>query len=279
MSINNSLLNDVEKLFIKFFETYHHCCWYAYHSDYSLTDEFRELRYSFAFHDDDGLITDAQLDAYFEWENTYLKELNSFAKTKGYSISYKNYGRGQHEIYVSYDFSISKEDLLKECLGNAARFVETYTSANRYDFLEFMVRYGSQSLNSDTLRELKATFTNAIDYLETDVTPKAKKFRESFFEVREKVKGYDSEAWVSCSKTLKPLYYEEYQIAYAAYEKLLELNSNDEYARRISSFDNFHNFDEFYDDMVRGRNSESLISIQMIRQVCEKRIRELLEQQ
>lgn len=43
MSINNSLLNDVEKLFIKFFEAYHHCGWYAYHSDYSLTDEFREL--------------------------------------------------------------------------------------------------------------------------------------------------------------------------------------------------------------------------------------------
>lgn len=279
MSINNSLLNDVEKLFIKFFEAYHHCGWYAYHSDYSLTDEFRELRYSFALHDDDGLITDAQLDAYFQWETDYLKTLGAFAKTKGYSISYKNYGRGQREIYVSYDFSISKEDLLKECLGNAAKFVEIYTSANRYDFLEFMVRYGASALNSDTLRELKATFTNAIDYLEEDVTPKAKKFRESFFEVREKVKGYDSEAWVSCAKTLKPLYYEEYQIAYAAYEKLLELNSNDEYARRISNFDHFHNFDEFYDDMVRDRNSESLISIQMIRQVCEKRIRELLEQQ
>lgn len=274
MLINDSLLNDVESLFIKFFETYHRCCWYAYHSDYSLTDEFRDLRYCFTFHDDDCLISDAQHQAYYKWELDYLNELNSSVNAKGYSVSYKIYKEGSSGIYVSYDFSISKEALLKTCLGSFSQFVETYTTANRHSFLEFMVRYGASALNSDTLRELKTTFTNAIDYLEEDVTSKAKKFRESFFEVREKVKGYDSEAWVSCSKTLKPLYYEEYKIAYATYEKLLELDSNDEYARRISSFDNFHKFDEFYDDMVRGRNSESLISIQMIRQVCEKRIRE-----
>lgn len=279
MSINKSLLNDVENLFIKFFEAYHHCYWYAYHSDYSLTDEFYELRYCFVLHDDDRLITDTQIDAYFQREADYLKELNNFAKTKGYSISYKNFDRGPRGLYVDYDFSMSKEELLKECLGNAAQFVETYTSANRHAFLEFMVRYGINALDSDTLRELKATFTNAINYLETDVTPKAKNFRETFFDVQAKVKGYDSEAWVSCAKTLKPLYYEAYKVAYATYEKLLEVNPDDSYAKRLTNIEEFHNFDVFYDKMVQSPNSNSLISIQMIRQLCEQRIREFLEQQ
>lgn len=58
MSINNSLLNDVEKLFIKFFEMYNQCVWFAYSSEYSLTDDFRKLRYHFTLNNDNGLLDD-----------------------------------------------------------------------------------------------------------------------------------------------------------------------------------------------------------------------------
>ena len=128
-------------------------------------------------------------------------------------------------------------------------------------------------------KKLKTTFTNAIDYLEEDVLPKAKKFRESFLETQTKVKGHGSEAWVSCAKALKPSYYEAYKVAYAAYEKLSELNANDSYAKLLANTDEFHNFDEFYDRLVQSPNSNSFITIQVIRQLCEKRIQEFLEQQ
>ena len=91
-------------------------------------------------------------------------------------------------------------------------------------------------------------------------------------EVQAKVKGPGSEAWVSCAKALKPAYYEAYKVSYAAYEKLAELNPNDSYAKHLANTDEFHNFDVFYDKMVQSPNSNSLISIQMIRQLCEKRI-------
>lgn len=108
--------------------------------------------------------------------------------------------------------------------------------------------------------------------------PKAKKFRESFLEAQAKVNGNGSEAWVSCAKALKPSYYEAYKVAYAAYEKLSELNPNDSYAKHLANTDEVHNFDAFYDKMVQSPNSNSLVSIQMIRQLCEKRIQEFLEQ-
>lgn len=278
MMLNHSLLDDVEKLFCEFFEKYHECSKYAYISSYSLTQAFYDLRRRFALHDSDGLITDAQRQAYFEWEHDYLKELNQFAKTHGSSVSYKSFGKGYDSISVGYKFSIPRDELMKKCLGNAAQFASSSMTANKHSFLEFMVRYGINALDGDTLRELKATFTNAINYLESDILPKAKKFRESFFDVEAKVKGYDSEAWVSCAKTLKPLYYEAYQVAYATYEKLLEVNPDDSYAKRLSNIEEFHNFDEFYDEMVKGRNSNSLISVQLIRINCEKCIQEFLEQ-
>lgn len=88
MSINNSLLNDVEKLFITFFEMYNQCAWFAYSSDYSLTDDFRKLRYHFTLNNDNGLIDDEGRQAYFQWELDYLDELNSVVKPLGYSINY-----------------------------------------------------------------------------------------------------------------------------------------------------------------------------------------------
>ena len=279
MSINNSLLNDVEKLFIKFFEAYHQCTWLVYSSDYSLTDDFRKLRYHFTLNNDNGLLDDEGRQAYFQWELSYLGELNSFVKPLGYSINYKHVDQDNRGIYVSFDFSIPKEELLTKCLGRTAQLVETYASADHHSFLEFIDRHGIDASDSDTLQELKTTFTNAIDYLEEDVLPKAKKFRESFLETQTKVKGHGSEAWVSCAKALKPSYYEAYKVAYAAYEKLAELNPNDSYAKHLANTDEFHNFDAFYDKMVQSPNSNSLVSIQLIRQLCEKRIRELLEQQ
>lgn len=66
MSINNSLLNDVENLFIKFFEMYNQCTWLVYSSDYLLIDEFRKLRYHFTFPNDNGLISDAGRQVYFK---------------------------------------------------------------------------------------------------------------------------------------------------------------------------------------------------------------------
>lgn len=279
MSINNSLLNDVEKLFIKFFEMYNQCVWFAYSSDYSLTDDFRKLRYHFTLNNDNGLLDDEGRQAYFQWELSYLDELNSFVKTLGYSINYKHVDQDNRGIYVSFDFSIPKEELLTKCLGRTAQLVETYASADHRSFLEFMDRHGIDASDSDALQELKTTFTNAIDYLEEDVLPKAKKFRESFLETQAKVHGNSSEAWVACAKALKPPYYEAYKVAYAAYEKLSELNPNDSYAKHLANTDEFHNFDVFYDKMVQSPNSNSLISIQMIRQLCEQRIREFLEQQ
>lgn len=279
MSINNSLLNDVEKLFIKFFEAYHQCTWLVYSSDYSLTDEFRRLRYHFTLKTDNGLIDDEGRQSYFKWELDYLNQLNSLAKPLGYSVNYKHVDQGHRGIYVSFDFSIQKEELLTKCLGRTAQLVETYASADHRSFLEFMDRHGIDASDSDALQELKTTFTNAIDYLEEDVLPKAKKFRESFLETQTKVKGHGSEAWASCAKALKPVYYEAYKVAYAAYEKLSELNPNDSYAKHLANTDEFHNFDVFYDKMVQSPNSNSLISIQMIRQLCEQRIREFLEQQ
>lgn len=274
MSINNSLLNDVENLFIKFFEMYNQCTWLVYSSDYLLTDEFRKLRYHFTFPNDNGLISDAGRQAYFKWELDYLNQLNSVAKPLGYTINYKRVDQSQHGIYVRYDFSISKEELLKKCLGRVAQFVETYTNVDHHSFLEFIDRRGIDASDSDTLQELKTTFTNAIDYLEEDVMPKTKKFRESFLEAQSKVNGNGSEAWVSCAKALKPVYYEAYRVAYAAYEKLAELNSNDSYAKHLANTDEFHNFDVFYDKMVQSPNSNSLVSIQLIRQLCEQHIRE-----
>ena len=279
MSINNSLLNDVEKLFIKFFEMYNQCVWFAYSSEYSLTDEFRRLRYHFTLKTDDGLIDDEGRQSYFKWELDYLNQLNSLAKPLGYSVNYKHVDQGHRGIYVSFDFSIPKEELLTKCLGRTAQLVETYASADHRSFLEFMDRHGIDASDSDALQELKTTFTNAIDYLEEDVLPKAKKFRESFLETQTKVKGHGSEAWASCAKALKPVYYEAYKVAYAAYEKLAELNSNDSYVKHLANTDEFHNFDAFYDKMVQSPNSNSLVSIQLIRQLCEKSIRELLEQQ
>ena len=278
MSINNSLLNDVENLFIKFFEMYNQCTWLVYSSDYLLTDEFRKLRYHFTFPNDNGLISDTGRQAYFKWELDYLNQLNSFVKPLGYSINYKHVDQDNRGIYVSFDFSIPKEELLKKCLGRTAQFVETYASVDHRSFLEFMDRHGIDASDSDTLQELKTTFTNAIDYLEEDVLPKAKAFRESFLETQTKVKGHGSEAWVSCAKALKPVYYEAYKVAYATYEKLAELNSNDSYAKHLANTDEFHNFDAFYDKMVQSPNSNSFVSIQVIRQLCEKRIREFLSQ-
>ena len=279
MLINDSLLTDVENLFCQFFEKYDECTKYAHGSDYSLTNDFRDLRCRFALHESDGFITDAQRQAYFQWELDYLEELNRIAKTHDSSISYKNYNEGLTGIHAWYEFSMSKEDLFKECLGKAAQFATTYMSANKHSFLEFMVRYGTDALSYDALQELKTTFTNAIDYLEEDVLPKAKKFRESFYDdIKPRFNSCNSDAWNSCTKTLKPLYYEEYQVAYRAYEKLMEINSNDSYAKRLSRIDTFHNFDEFYDEMVCGRNSNSLISIQIIRINCEEHIEEFLSQ-
>ena len=278
MLINDSLLNDVEKLFIKFFEAYHQCTWLVYSSDYSLTDEFRKLRYHFTLNNYNGLIDDEGRQAYFKWELDYLDELNSFVKPLGYSINYKHVDQDNRGIYVSFDFSILKEDLLTRCLGRAAQFIETYTSADHRSFLEFIDRHGIDASDSGTLQELKTTFTNAISYLEEDVLPKAKKFRESFLETQAKVNGNSSEACVSCAKALKPSYYEAYKVAYAAYEKLTELNPNDSYATHLANTDEFHNFDVFYDKMVQSPNSNSLVSIQLIRQLCEKRIQEFLEQ-
>lgn len=279
MSINNSLLNDVEKLFIKFFEMYNQRVWFAYSSEYSLTDDFRKLRYHFTLNNDNGLLDDEGRQAYFQWELSYLDELNSFVKTLGYSINYKHVDQDNRGIYVSFDFSMPKEELLTKCLGRTAQLVETYASADHHSFLEFIDRHGIDASDSDTLQELKTTFTNAIDYLEEDVLPKAKKFRESFLETQTKVKGHGSEAWVSCAKALKPSYYEAYKVAYAAYEKLSELNANDSYAKHLANTDEFHNFDEFYDRLVQSPNSNSFVSIQVIRQLCEKRIQEFLEQQ
>lgn len=278
MSINNSLLNDVEKLFIKFFEMYNQCVWLTYSSDYSLTDDFRKLRHHFTLNNDNGLIEDEGRHAYFKWELEYLDESNSFAKPLGYSVNYKHFDQDSRGIYVSYDFSIPKEELLKKCLGRVAQFVEAYASADHRSFLEFIDRYGVDASDSDALQALKTTFTNAIDYLEEDVMPKATKFRESFLEAQAKVKGPGSEAWVSCAKALKPVYYEAYKVSYAAYEKLTELNPNDSYAKHLANTDEFHNFDAFYDKMAQSSNSNSLVSIQIIRQLCEKRIQEFLEQ-
>lgn len=278
MPINNSLLNDVEKLFVKFFEMHNQCIWLVYSSNYSLTDDFRKLRHHFTLNNDNGLIEDEGRQAYFKWELEYLDELNSSVKPFGYSISYTQLAQDSRGIYVNYDFSIPKEDLLKKCLGRVSQFVETYTSVDHRSFLEFIDRYGIDASDSNALQELKTTFTNAINYLEEDVLPKAKKFRESFLEAQSKVKGPGSEAWVSCANALKPVYYEAYKVAYAAYEKLLELNPNSSYAKHLANTDDFHNFDAFYDTMVQSPNSNSLTSIQMIRQLCEKRIQEFLEQ-
>lgn len=149
MSINNSLLNDVEKLFIKFFEAYHQCTWLVYSSDYSLTDDFRKLRYHFTLNNDNGLLDDEGRQAYFKWELDYLNQLNSVAKPLGYSINYKHVDQDNRGIYVSFDFSMPKEELLTKCLGRTAQLVETYASADHRSFLEFMDRHGIDAPDND----------------------------------------------------------------------------------------------------------------------------------
>lgn len=271
-----ALTKETEQLFCDFFEKYEQACRLMRNSNQSYQDEFEDLNDVFGFNSD---LLDIQRHAYQEWVHMYINELDAYAKSRGFSVRSLDSVRETVGTYATCEFAFTKEELLENCLGDVAKFATTTMQAGHYSFMEFMIRCGTDSFDSRTLSRFKEAFVNGMTYLDEEVLPKAKDFDQMCREIRQKLKGRDSEAWVACAKALKPPYYEAYKVAYAAYEKLSELNPNDSYAKHLANTDEFHNFDVFYDKMVQSPNSNSLISIQMIRQLCEQRIREFLEQQ
>ena len=270
-----ALTKETEQLFCDFFEKYEQACRLMRNSNQSYQDEFEDLNDVFGFNSD---LLDIQCHAYQEWVHMYINELDAYTKSRGFSVRSLDSVRETVGTYATCEFAFTKEELLENCLGDVAKFATTTMQAGHYSFMEFMIRCGTDSFDSRTLSRFKEAFVNGMTYLDEEVLPKAKDFDQMCREIRQKLKGRDSEAWDSCSKFVRDANYQAYKIAYSYYAQLTELDPNDDYAQFLAEDAAFHDFDAFYKRATYDSpSSYGLIGIPIIIENCEKHIRKLEE--
>lgn len=191
--------------------------------------------------------------AFREWAYSFIDKLEKHAKSFGIDI-----GREVNGKHVLLTAALSTNDTKYHVSGLGRLGYDMFADIgdDTADFEQLGLHYLRKSrlreVTEEDWNDIAQSLRNGLVYLEIDLMNKLSNIDIVMNNIEHKIK---TEALVDCVEYMRPLVEYHYDNAVELYDKLVELNPQNEYIRQLNETLFVEGFDAFYKFMIEKERS------------------------